>query len=154
MSNPEKQPDGIFVVGFPGEKRKYPAWRYHDWLEPIIVNDKDEDDRAKSQGWIEHNKPITCARHLLNWNFDLEDMSERQLARFALDEFGVDLPVEIGREKLFKAIWKLSMNAPENKDRIVLMAQAIEMNYEETQMEIRKLAAKNEGEVTVEEFYA
>jgi hypothetical protein len=155
-TDPQKNlPDGIFFMGFHGEKsKKYPAWRYHEWQEPVIVNDKEEDERAAAAGWIEHNKPMTMVRHLLNQRFDLEDMSARQLALYARQEYGVDLPVEAGKEKLFKAIWRLSINAPENEDRVVLMAHSLEMNYEETQLEIKKLAAKGEEETTVEEFYA
>jgi len=158
MTNPEKpfehQPDGIFVIGPPGATKKYPAWRYHDWLEPIIVQNEEEDAKAKAQGWFEHNKPITMSRHLLNERFDLEDMSARQLVCYARDEFGVELPVDAGKEKLFKAIWRLSMNAPENEGRIVMMAHALKLNYDETQLEIKKLAGKGEAEITVEEFYA
>ena len=156
MSNPEneRQPDGIFVIGPPGASKKYPAWRYHEWLEPLIVQDTAADDKAKMQGWFEHNKPITMSRHLLNQRFDLEDMTARQLVAYARDEFGVDLPSEAGKEKLFKSIWRLSMNAPENEGRIVMMAHAIKLNYDETQLEIQKLADKGEAEVTVEEFWA
>ncbi|MFA5377100.1 MAG: hypothetical protein WC455_15220 [Dehalococcoidia bacterium] len=157
MSNPENhQPDGIFVAGFPGEKKKYPAWRYHDWLEPIIVEDTGADEKARMQGWVEHNKPVTASRHLMNQRFDLEDLSARQLVDYARAEFGVVLPVGAGKEKLFKAIWRLSMNAPENEDRVVLMAHAIKLNYDETQLEIRKLADSETEpcEVTVQEFWA
>jgi len=149
-----RQPDGIFFAGFPGEDEKpYPAWRYHEWLEPIIVADVEADEKAQAQGWYVHNKPITMVRHLLNQRFDLEDFSARQLVQYAKDEFGVELPVDAGREKLFKTIWKLSVNAPENKDRVVLMAVALEMNYEEEQSEIARMA-KDASEVTKEVFYA
>jgi hypothetical protein len=149
-----KQPDGIFFEGFPGENRKpYPAWRYHEWLEPVIVDDTEADERVQLQGWYVHNKPVTMVRHLLNQRFDLEDFSPRQLVQYSKDEFGVDLPVGAGKEKLFKAIWRLSMHAPENKDRIVLMAVALEMNYDEEQSEIARLA-KDASDITREEFYA
>jgi hypothetical protein len=147
-------PDGIYVHNIPGREYKpYPAWRYHEWLEPIIVQGTEEDERAKEGGWIEHNKPITASRCLLNQRFDLEDMSARQLAQYAKDEFGVDLPVEAGKEKLFKSIWKMSINAPENRDRVVLMAHSLEMNYDETQAQILK-QIRNAEDVTTEEFWA
>jgi hypothetical protein len=149
-----KQPDGIFFVGFPGEKSKpYPAWRYHEWLEPVTVQDTEEDEKVQREGWYVHNKPVTVCRHLLNQRFDLEDFSARQLVAYAKEEFGVDLPIEAGREKLFKTIWKLSFHAPENKDRVVLMAVSLDMNYAETQSEIARLADKA-SEVTKEVFYA
>lgn len=151
---PERQIDGIFVLGFPGQEKPYPVWRYHEWLEPVLVHNEDDDKKVKAQGWFEHNKITTVPRYLLNQKFDLEDFSDRQLVEFAKAEFGVDLPVEVGKEKLFKAIWTLSMNAPENKDRIVLMAHAIQMNYEETQREILKLVTSGNAEITVEEFEA
>jgi hypothetical protein len=160
MANPEDDPqknlpDGIFFNGFPGEKvKEYPAWRYHEWLEPVMVHGTKEDEKVQRQGWMKHNKPVTAVRYLLNQRFDLEDMSARQLAQYARDEYGVDLPVEAGKEKLFKSIWRLSMNAPENEGRVVMMANAIEMNYDETQSEIRRLVKKGEGEITVEEFWA
>jgi len=149
-----KQPGGIYFEGFPGEDDKpYPAWRYHEWLEPVIVEDTEADERVQEQGWYVHNRPMTMVRHLMNQRFDLEDFSARQLAQYAKEEFGVELPVEAGREKLFKTIWRLSMSAPENKDRIVLMAIAMQMNYEEEQSEIARLA-KDASEVTKEVFYA
>lgn len=153
--DPNKLPDGIYVAGIPGRKQpKYPAWRYHEWLEPILVKDDEEDLRAKAGGWIEHNKPTSMCRYLLNQRFDLEDMSARQLVQYAFDEYGVRLPVEAGKENLFKALWRLSVSAPENEGRIVLMAQSIAMNYDETLLEIKKLAESGQAETTVEEFYA
>ena len=132
---------GIFFRGFGGGKsyKKYPVWRYHKWLEPYIVHNTQEDYEASVAGWKQLDIPITAVRHLVNWRWDLEDMTSRQLALFAYEEFGVDLPIEAGEEKLLKAIWKLTNFAPQNKGRITLMAQSIEMNYDETVNYIQEL---------------
>jgi len=146
---------GIFFVGARGERKKYPAWRYHvdGMAEPILVHNKQEDEAANQGGWRELDTPMTQVRYLMNWRFDLEDMTARQLAQFARDMFDIDLPVEAGREKLFKAIWKLHINVPENRKNIVLFAHSIKMNYDETQDQIRK-AVEGVEPVLVEEFYA
>ena len=146
---------GIFWRGFGGMKqyKTYPGWRYHKWLEPVIVENTEEDYQASIAGWKKLDIPFTSIKHLQNWRYDLEDMTARQLALFAYEEFDVELPVEAGEEKLFKAIWKLTNYAPQNKGRITLMAQSIEMNYDETVKYIQELG-KNMEMSKSEEFYA
>ena len=146
---------GIFWRGFAGMRqyKTYPGWRYHKWLEPIIVNDTDEDYEASIAGWKKLDIPFTSVKHLNNWRYDLEDMTARQLVLFAYEEFGVDLPLEAGEEKLLKAIWKLTNFAPQNKGRITLMAQSIEMNYDETVKYIQGLGKDMEMNLS-EVFYA
>lgn len=146
---------GIFWRGFGGAKsyKKYPAWRYHKWLEPYIVNNTEEDYQASIAGWKKLDIPLTSVKHLVNFRYDLEDMSARQLALYAYEEFDIELPVEAGEEKLFKAIWKLTNFAPQNKGRITLMAQSIEMNYDETVKYIQEMG-KNMEMSKPEYFYA
>jgi len=146
---------GIFFRGFGGDRsyKKYPVWRYHKWLEPYIVNNTEEDYQASIAGWKQIETPITSVRHLINWRYDLEDMSSRQLALYAHEEFDIDLPVEAGEEKLIKAIWKLTNFAPQNKGRITLMAQSIDMNYDETVKFIQELG-KDMEMTESREFYA
>ena len=151
----EVKKDGIFWRGFGGARsyKTYPGWRYHKWLEPYIVNNTEEDYQASIAGWKQLDIPITSVKHLNNWRYDFEDMTARQLVLFAYEEFDVDLPVEAGEEKLFKAIWKLSNFAPQNKGRVALMAHSIEMNYDETVKYIQELGKDmdmTEGRV----FYA
>lgn len=133
----------IFVAGIPGRdyaKNPYPAWRYHEWYEPIQVNSTEEDDLAKERGYLAPESTVTSCRYLFNWRFDLEDMSARQLAQFARDNFEVELPVELGREKLFKLIWKLHSKDPRNSGNVVLMAQSHRMRYDETVEYIKRVA--------------
>ena len=39
---------------------------------------------------------------------------------------------------MIKLLWRLSQAAPENQDRIVLMAQTVKMNYDETIEQIKR----------------
>lgn len=131
---------GIFWMGVHGQNKDYPAWRYHELFEPILVHDTNEDDLAKLRGWNNLDTPITSVQHLSNWRHDLEDMTAKQLVLFAIEEFGVELPVEAGEERLVKAMWQLTHLAPQHSGRICLLAQSIEMDYDETLDEIRGLA--------------
>jgi hypothetical protein len=130
---------GGMYVGMKGKVKPYPAWRYHKFFEPKLVRNTEQDNQASIDGWKEPGVPITALPHLVNWNLDLEDMNAEQLCVFALEEYGVDLPVEAGAEKLVKAIWHLARMTPD-KGRMVLLAQSIEMNYDETVKQIQKAA--------------
>ena len=152
---PTKKP-GIFFKFLGDGKRetRYPAWRYHEWFDPVIVNDTEEDEKVHLEGWEAPSRSVTHVRYLMNWRFDLEDLTPRQLVLFAKDEFGVDLPVEAGTEKLFKSIWRLHTSKPANRDNVVLFAQSMKMNYDETLVEIKRLVEKEGIAEPVEEFWA
>ena len=119
---------------------KYPAWRYHKILQPILVKGSLEDEQAMAGGYDPPSVPQTCNKQLINWFWDLEDMSPKQLVCFAKDEYDVDLPIAAGQERLFKAICELTKHAPQNRGRLTLMAHTIRMNYDETLDQIRKSA--------------
>lgn len=138
----KKRPEGpgIFVKGLHGHDKPYPAWRYHELFEPITVQNTDEDEQAALAGWKTMDTPITGVQHLSNWRHDLEDMTAKQLVLFALEEFGVKLPVEAGEVRLVKAMWHLTHLAPQHSGRICLLAQSIEMDYDATIQEIKDLA--------------
>jgi len=146
---------GIYFMHL-GEKprNQFPAWRYHEWKEPVMVHNTDEDEIARKAGWEKISQSVTSVRYLMNWRFDLEDLTPRQLVLFAKDEFDVELPVEVGAEKLFKAIWKLHTNAPMNRENVVLFAQSVEMNYDETLKEIKRRVEVDGVAEPVEEFWA
>ena len=133
---------------------KYPAWRYHEWKEPLLVKNTEEDENAVKGGYEGITKSFTHVRYLMNWRFDLEDLTPRQLVLFAKDEFDVDLPVEAGVEKLFKSIWRLHTSQPTNRENVVLFAHSVEMNYDETLVEIKRLVEKEGIAEPVEEFWA
>lgn len=132
---------GIYFRRYGSNKAKtYPAWRYHKYLDAKIVNDTAQDVAAQEEGY-EHIDTIARSNpFLLNHMADLEDLSARQLARYAFEEFDVDLPPEAGEQKLRESIRALTVFSPKNKDRIVLLAQSIRMNYDETVKEIQRLA--------------
>lgn len=144
---------GLFFAGL-NDGRKYPAWRHHDVLPPRIVENTEEDEQVQKEGWKEIKAPMIVNPRFLNWHWDLEDFSADQMVLFAKEEFEIDLPVELGKEKLFRAIWELTKAAPVNQNRIVLWAQTIEMHYDETLEEIKRQIATGDAETTTEEFYA
>jgi len=132
---------GIFVVGMGGRKfEPYPAWRYHDFFEPVVVNDTEEDIKVKAEGWKEADQPITSVPKLMDWRIDLEDMNSKQLVLFIKDEFGVELPIDAKEEQLIKAVWRLMRVSPQHSGRVCLLAQTIEMDYDEEVEFIREAA--------------
>jgi hypothetical protein len=151
MTEPEK----VYKQGFYRATNPYPAWRYHKIHDPRIVRNTEEDVKAAEEGWeVPEGQPRSLRPPpILNWRYDLEEMSARQLRLFALEEFDVDLPVEASKERLFKALWRLYKHSPKTRDRMVLMAQVIEMNYDEAQSEIRE-AIKKAEHIHTKEFYA
>ncbi len=140
MTKPKEQA-GIYFEGFFGKHVKpYPAWRYHQLFEPRIVKNTEEDFQASCAGWKDPGMLITAIPHMANWNYDLEDMDAKQLVLFAREEYDVELPEGAGVEKLVKAMWRLAQVAPQNEGRMILLAQSIEMNYDETLKEIERMA--------------
>lgn len=118
---------------------RYPLWLYKDGVDPLLVKDTCEEDAARQDGFDSITAGILANKHLINWFWDLEDMSARQLKIYAQEEYGVDLPVEAGQEKLFKAVCELTRHAPQNRNRLVLMAHTIKMNYDATLAEIERM---------------
>jgi len=151
---PKNVTPGIFFRAYGTAAGKpYPAWRYHKIREPVIVNNTDEDINAGKNGYNPPDTLIKRKPHLMNFMLDFEDMTPRQVVLFAKEEFGIDLPAEAGHAKLLKAIWRLTLNSPKNKDRIVLLAQSIRMNYDETLEEIKRVIETSETEEEREEIY-
>jgi len=148
------KPSGCFemmFMGFDGQPvPAYPRYMYRDGYEPRLINSPEEEKQARKEGWDTITAAAMSNRHLVNWVWDLEDFSPRQLVVFAHDEFGVNLPVDAGQEKLFRAVTELARFAPQNRNRLVLMAHTIAMNYDATLEEIRRMA-KGEGQNLVTE---
>jgi len=132
--------------------RQYPKMMYRDNADPITVENTEAEAEAKLKGFDVVSANQMCNRHLINWFWDLEDLSPKQLVVFAQDEYNVDLPADASQEKLFQCVCLLSRAAPQNRDRIILMAHTIKMNYDETLEEIRRVMENPsaDDEVTTE----
>ena len=141
--------NGVMIGDFLG-KPVYPYWLYKDGDEPFMVHDSVEEAQAKSLGFDAITPKGMSNRYLVNWFWDLEDMSPRQLQVFAKEEYDVDIPIEAGQERLFKAVCELTRFAPQNKNRLVLMAHTIKMQYDETLEEIRRMVLPDAAGVECE----
>jgi hypothetical protein len=128
---------------------KYPHWMHKEGADPRLVESIGDDAKARADGYDNITAAAMSNRYLINWFWDLEDMSPRQLHVFAKEEYQVDLPIEAGQEKLFQAVCELTRNAPQNRNRLILMAHTIKMNYDETLEEIRRVMA-NPGDANVD----
>jgi hypothetical protein len=138
----KKEPQGIFFERIDrfGRPVKYPAWRYHALYEPKIVNDTAEDQVASDQGWKDPQAPVTALQGFNNFYHDLEDFNNAQLVYYAKAEYGIELPVEAPKAKLLWAIWRIAIEHPKSKGRVILLAQSIRMNYDETVKRIQQMA--------------
>lgn len=121
---------------------RFPCWLHKDGCEPLYIENETDEKSARGNGYDNITAAAMSNRYLINWFWDLEDMSPRQLCVFAKDEYGVDLPIEAGQDRLFRAVVELTRNAPQNQNRLVLMAHSIKMNYDETLLEIRRMMEK------------
>ena len=129
----------------PGVKPKFPAALYKDGCDPVIVKNTEEEMDARSRGFDSLTASSMANPYLTNWVWDMEDMSPKQLVVFAKEEYDVDLPIEAGQDKLFKAVCELTKHAPQNRNRLVLMAHTIQMKYDETLAEIRRMVDNPNG---------
>lgn len=133
---------GMFFDKFQGyAKKEFPVWLYHnqDMYEPMLAKNKKEYDALLKQGYSKTKlKALMKAPVIINHGVDIENLSLSQLVYYIKTEFGLELPKEVGEEKLVKAIWRLSRAAPQNKDRMILLAQEVELEYEATQAEIKR----------------
>ncbi len=126
--------------------RCYPRWLYKDGGDPILAHNETEWNEAVKNGYDEPWALSISNKQLQNWYWDLEDMSARQLSVFASEEYGVDLPMEAGQERLLKAIIHLAKFAPQNQGRLTLMAHTIHFELDETIEEIKR-QVENASEV-------
>lgn len=168
--NKKRVPDfegniGILLGGLEGAR--YPMYMYpgasdqsYEEMEArgsnggvILVNDTSEEDAARLKGYDNIHAGMLSNKVLVNWFWDLEDFSPKQLVVFAKEEFDVDLPIEAGQVKLLDCVLRLTKAAPQNCNRVVLMAHTIKMNYDETLSTIKKMV-ENVPEEVVREFVA
>ena len=138
---PEREPD--YVLNFGGLVggngfAVYPHYMYRDDDEPILINNEEEEKEARKKGYDHITAGTLANRHLVNWFWDLEDMSPKQLVVFAKEEYGIELPIEAGQLKLFEALCELTKHSPKNRNRLILMAHTVAMNYDETLEQIQR----------------
>lgn len=131
-------------------KPEFPRWLYKDGDEPRLVKNAAEDEVARADGYDNISAATTANKHLINWFWDFEDMSPRQLVVYAKEEYGVELPIQAGQEKLFQCVIELTRAAPQNQNRLVLMAHVLRMKYDATLEEIRRAVAHPAAEWEVE----
>jgi hypothetical protein len=117
----------------------YPMWLYREGADPIMVENTDQEDAARQEGYDSITAAAMANRHLINWFWDLEDMSPKQLRVFAKDEYDVELPEEASQGVLFKCVVELARHAPQNQSRLILMAHTVQMNYDATIEEIKRM---------------
>jgi len=136
----------------------YPMWMYRQDTEPILIKDTEAEVEAREKGFDNISASALANRDLINFNWDFEDLSPRQLRVYAKDEYDVELPSEASQETLFRAVCKLAKSAPQNRNRLVLMAHTMTMNYDATLAEIKRMANDTSEymvrEVETEEFWA
>ena len=119
----------------------YPKWLYRNGKDPIRVHDAEAEAEARSEGWDNITAGSMANKTLQNCFWDFEDMSAKQLSVYAMDEFGVDLPWDADQDRLFMAVIELTKHAPQNRNRLVLMAHTMKMNYDETLEEIKRMVS-------------
>jgi len=137
---------------------EYPRWMYREDTVPVLIKDAAAEAEAREKGFDNITAAALSNRNLINFFWDLEDLSPRQLLVYAKDEFDVDLPAEARQETLFRAVCRLTRSAPQNRNRLVLMAHTIEMKYDACLSEIRRMTdgmgQDLETETVTEEFWA
>lgn len=126
-------------------QRVYPRWMYKDGMPPMLVKDHDQENQAKIDGFDSISASAMTNPYLINWFWDFEDMSKKQLRVYCREEYGVELPEEADQETLFRAVIELTRAAPQNRSRLVLMAHSIKMNYDESLEEIRRMQTAING---------
>ena len=144
--------EAIYMDLNPGARRvPYPCMLYHDGAgEPLRCENTDEEIDARAKGYDNFTPAALSNRLLVNWFWDFEDMSPRQMVVFARDEYGVYLPIECGQVKLFKCLCELTKAAPQNRNRLILMAHTIAMNYDETLEEIKRAIYRPDKTANIE----
>jgi len=156
----EEVGQGIFWKGPHGYREEYPQWRWHKNGSVMLVESQDEDDEALEKGYQEVNPSHIRPNALMNLAQDFENMTDRQLHLYAKEHFEIDLPVGAPRASIMKGIFRLFTADPFTKDRLVLLARSIEMNLDQTQIDIQRMVAGElshlegvEHETFTEEFY-
>lgn len=143
----------VMFVGFGNKGHpipQYPRYLHKDGETPVLVHDLAEEAEARKNGFDTITAAAMSNRHLSNWHWDLEDMSPKQLRVFALEEYEVDLPIEAGQNTLYNAVLRLAKAAPQNRNRLILMAHTIKLNYDETLLEIQRAIDRPDPTANVE----
>ena len=130
----------------------YPKWMYKKGTSPVKVKNAGEEEQVRAKGWDNVSAGMMANKTLQNCFWDFEDMSAKQLAVYAMDEFGVDLPWDADQDRLFMAVIELAKHAPQNRNRLVLMAHTMKMNYDETLSEIRRMVS-GDGQGLIDRFF-
>jgi hypothetical protein len=135
----------------PGAKRiPYPCMMYREDTKPLMVKNTEADIQARKDGYDLFTPGSLSNRYLVNWFWDFEDMSPRQLVVFAKDEYNVDLPIECGQLRLFELLCELTKHAPQNRNRMILMAHTVKLNYDETIEQIKRTVYRPDKTANVE----
>ena len=130
----------------------FPRWLYHKFYEPKLIENTEQQEKALSQGYHEPKIDIFTPQTIKNFGTDFEDLNARQLADFAKHKFGIDLSAYESKNELIWALNRLYLGCPDGERNVILLAQSMEMNLDETVRLIKDWAEKPQ-EVETEVLY-
>jgi hypothetical protein len=129
-----------------------PRWLYHKFYEPKLVTNTAEQDKAIAQGYHEPQLDVFTPAAIKDFGTDFEDLNARQIIDFARHKFDIDLSNVTDKNKLIRVINRLYLGCPDDERNVILLAQSMEMNYDETVRLIKDWSLKP-NDVTTEVVY-
>ena len=139
---PYKEPIAFGYLAAADGLGVYPAFRYRG-TEKIIVENKDEDEKAGAEGFHQVDFGSMDAPRDVDYGYDLSRLNPMQLYLYA-KEIGCDINPDYTIADCVKEIQEFMLSKPSYQGRVTLIAQAIDFDYDGAQDEIRN-AIKQAG---------